>query len=138
MFMIQAAPSKLKVVKKKLAEQGVHVLETIMDDYVLTLRDPKQHLPAELMPSLIIKQSNDSYISILKDAGIIEQMLGDAPDQFTYGTPVKITAGEYVGLCGRVVQNDAKTCLVEVELWGKVIPATIKHTDLEVRETPFR
>jgi hypothetical protein len=140
MFMIQASMNKLKVVRKKLAEQGVHVVDTILPDYVLTVRDPRQYLPSELTSSLIVKQckENEAYTRILKDAGIVERMLGDAPDQFAFGTPVVVTGGEYKGFNGHVAQNEAKTCVVEVEVWGKVISASIRHTDLKVRETPFR
>ncbi len=135
MFMLRST-SNMKFIKKLLEKNGLHVEETTEPGYILTVRDPMPYIPESYRDKVSISQC-DSYASILKKAGIIKK-LTDAAEQYEFGTPVKITAGPYEGLTGRVIRaENKKECTVEISVWGKIIKEVVKSSDMEPFENPF-
>lgn len=137
MFVTKGSIGKIKYLKKLLEKNGLQVVETICPEFIITVRDPKPHIPPDYMKLLSVERLDSNWRQIVKDFDCIKNLI-DAPQEFDVDTPVKILNGEFKDFTGIVVRNGNRTCDVEISVWGKCVKSTIKHSDLEAYENPFR
>ena len=138
MFLVRIHQTgKAKFVKQLLGKVGLHVSETSLPEYIITVRDPNKLIPSEYTSYITVNPLTQSYSRILKNANIIKEMV-EAPKEFSVDTPVRVVNGEYKDFTGIVAQTENRHCIVQMSVWGKMIKAPIKHADLEPIELPFR
>lgn len=128
--------AKIKYIMQLLERNGFQVKETKYPEYIITARDPSDIIPDDYKNNLHIQQLNEDFQSMIKEHGIINDMV-DAPQEFDFGSFVEVINGEYRDFKGRVIRNGNRSCDVEINVWGKIIKSTIKHSDLKAVETPF-
>jgi len=136
-FLTRINPGKAKFIKNLLDKVGLHVSETTLPEYIVTVRDPNKLIPPEYAKYITVSTLTQAYSHILKDANIVK-MIVDSPKEFSVDTPVRVISGEYNDFTGIVAQNENRHCVVQMSVWGKMITAPIKHADLEAIELPFR
>lgn len=134
MFVLHANAYKLKFIKKYLLNKGLHIEDSLYKDYIFTVRDPSPFLPAELKEGVLIKEFTEAYRNLLKKRTDI-RMATIPTEQYKFGSPVKIVAGQYKGFTGLVVDaTDKLAILVEIAVLGKIIKDTVKSSEIEINE----
>lgn len=137
MFIIRGSAQKLKFVKKLLEKEGLHVEDTIMPDYILTVRDPTEYIPEDYKTHIKIAPLDNSYVSILKNTGVIKDMIM-SKGKCDVGNVVKINNGKYSGFTGIIAEIEDKFCTIEISVFGKIVKDTVNISDFEVHDNPFR
>ncbi len=114
------------------------VHETEMPEYIVTIRNPRRHLPPEIVSQIRVEMTNESYVKFLKDAGKIGELLR-RPKLIGPGDIVKIIKSEYEGFTGIVRSKDDKRELfrMEISVFGRLISEVFEGDQLERAESGF-
>ena len=123
---------KAKYVISLLRQKGLLVQETEMPEYIITIRNPKRHLPPEIVSQIRVEMTTESYVRFLKDAGKAGELLRRSK-LIGPGDIVKVIKGEYEGFTGIVRSKDDERDLfrVEISVFGRLISETFEGDQLE-------
>ena len=128
MYMINGSRKDLKLVMRLLDKHDVYYRETTIDNYILTVRDPKDYIPEEIRRRLRIGEFTDSHISICKDVEYIRKL--HIPSlAFKKGMVVKLK-GKYSGFTGIVKEVNKMNLKIEISVWGRIIEDTLDFADV--------
>jgi len=119
----------MKVVKQALKEKGIDYEETKFPEYLITGKNPISFIPPGMAGSVVVKESNESYFSILKQAGTLAYLF--TPEKIEPGDIVRIKKGPLQGLTGIVKEVRKRTYAVEMGAWGRIVKESFSIGDIE-------
>jgi hypothetical protein len=134
MFIVYASPKKIKAVKRTLEDKGIDYEETKFPEYLVVDNDPLPYLPLEIRSGVVVKDSQDKYFSILKQAGTLTYLF--VPEKIETGDIVRIKKGPLQGVTGIVKEVGKRTYTVEMSAWGKIVKEFFTINDIEKVEQP--
>ena len=109
----------MRVVKRILEGEGINYEETKFPEYLITGENPVPFIPPDVAGSVVVKESNESYFSILKQADTLAYLF--TPEKIETGDIVRIKKGPLQGLTGIVKEVGKRTYAVEMSTWGKIV-----------------
>ena len=125
----------MKVVKRTLEEKGIDYEETKFPEYLITGENPLPFIPPDMARGVSVKESKESYFSILKQAGTLAYLF--TPEKIETGDIVRIKKGPLQGLTGIVKEVRKRTYAVEMSAWGKIVKSFFSIDDIEKVDQGF-
>ena len=124
MYSVFGQPKTIRILTKILEESGFVVRQTKLKEYILVRRNPKKHIPENIMKAVKVTEFEGDYYDFLRGANEVKDLL--SPVKFNPGDPVVVVDGPYKDFKG-IVRNEKpdKTYMVDISVWGKIVKANI-------------